>query len=181
MAEQRYRAVLEVIAQGRGVSEVASQWGVSRQTMHAWLVRYEAGGLEGLGDRSHRPASCSHQMPAVVQAAAVPCSRRSTRPPTKSICGSSIAAPRSHRFHDCHRCRRARLINHPGPDQAPIHPGLRRHHHPAEPQPVPTPATDLLPMAQGRPACERRAATSRPSGSTSDWFRVKGAHHRRPL
>ena len=55
MAEQRYRAVLEVISEGRTVKEVASQWGVSRQTLHGWLARYEAEGLEGLADRSHRP------------------------------------------------------------------------------------------------------------------------------
>jgi DNA-binding CsgD family transcriptional regulator len=28
--------------------EVASQWGVSRRTVHRWLARYEAEGLEGL-------------------------------------------------------------------------------------------------------------------------------------
>ena len=55
MAEQRYRAVLEVISEGRTVKEVASQGGVSRQTLHGWLARYEAEGLEGLADRSHRP------------------------------------------------------------------------------------------------------------------------------
>jgi hypothetical protein len=35
--------------------------------VHAWLVRHEAGGLEALTDRSHRPVSCPHQMPAVVE------------------------------------------------------------------------------------------------------------------
>jgi transposase InsO family protein len=69
VAEQRYQAVLAVIADGRTVKEVAAQWAVSRQTMHAWLAKYEAGGLEGLGDRSHRPSSCPHQMPADVEAA----------------------------------------------------------------------------------------------------------------
>ena len=39
MAEQRYRAVLEVIAEGRTVGEVAAQWGVTRQTVHAWLAQ----------------------------------------------------------------------------------------------------------------------------------------------
>ena len=34
-----------------------------------WLARYEAQGLEGLVDRSHRPVSCPHQMPAAVEAA----------------------------------------------------------------------------------------------------------------
>jgi transposase InsO family protein len=69
VAEQRYLAVLAVIAEGHPVSSVAEQWGVSRQTLHAWLSRYEVGGLEGLVDRSHRPSSCPHQMPAVVEAA----------------------------------------------------------------------------------------------------------------
>ena len=43
--------------------------GVSRQTLHAWLAKYEAGGLEGLVDGSHRPRACPHQMPAAVEAA----------------------------------------------------------------------------------------------------------------
>ena len=69
MSEQRYRAVLEVLAEGRTVGEVAAQWAVSRQTVHAWLARYEAEGLEGLANRSHRPVGCPHQMPAAVEAA----------------------------------------------------------------------------------------------------------------
>src|SRR5438309_1741724 len=71
VAEQRYQAVLAVIGDGRTVREVAGQWGVSRQTVHAWLARYEAGGLEGLTDRSHRPRSCPHQLPASVEALAL--------------------------------------------------------------------------------------------------------------
>jgi transposase InsO family protein len=68
VAEQRYQAVLAVISDGLSISQVASKVGVSRQTLHAWLARYEAEGLEGLVDRSHRPASCPHQMPAEVEA-----------------------------------------------------------------------------------------------------------------
>lgn len=62
MVEQRYQAVLAVLADGRTVSEVAGQWSVSRQTVHSWLARYEAAGLSGLADRSHRPVSCPHQL-----------------------------------------------------------------------------------------------------------------------
>jgi transposase InsO family protein len=69
VAEQRYQAVLAVIAQGGTVKDVAAAWGVSRQTLHAWLAKYEAGGLEGLGDGSHRPVSCPHQMPAATEVA----------------------------------------------------------------------------------------------------------------
>ena len=68
VAEQRYKAVLAVIGDGRTVTEVARDWGVSRKTLHAWLARYELAGLEGLNDLSHRPAHCPHQMPASVEA-----------------------------------------------------------------------------------------------------------------
>jgi transposase len=48
-------AVMAVIGDGLSISQVAEKVGVSRQTLHAWLARYEAEGLEGLVDRSHRP------------------------------------------------------------------------------------------------------------------------------
>jgi hypothetical protein len=67
--EQRYQAVMAVQIEGLLVTVVAEKFGVSRQTVHAWLRRYEEGGLDGLADRSHRPASCPHQMLAVVDAA----------------------------------------------------------------------------------------------------------------
>jgi len=69
VAEQRYQAVLAVIADGLGVAQAAEKVGVSRQTLHGWLARYETGGLDGLVDRSHRPARCPHQMTAGVEAA----------------------------------------------------------------------------------------------------------------
>jgi transposase InsO family protein len=69
--EQRMAAVLEVVNQGRTVTEVAVRYGVARQTVHRWLRRYEADGLDGLEDRSHRPKGCPHQMPARVEASLV--------------------------------------------------------------------------------------------------------------
>jgi transposase-like protein len=63
--EQWYRAVLEVRV---SVTEVARRYGVVRQTVHGWLRRYFEEGLGGLADRSPRPASCPHQMPAGVEA-----------------------------------------------------------------------------------------------------------------
>ena len=61
VAELKYQAILAVIGEGRAISEVAEQWRVSRRTLHRWLARYEAEGLEGLNERSHRAASCPHQ------------------------------------------------------------------------------------------------------------------------
>jgi transposase InsO family protein len=68
VVEQRYLAVLAVIRDGRSVVEVAAQVGVSRQAVHTWLARCETSGLAGLANRSHRPESCPHQMPAAVEA-----------------------------------------------------------------------------------------------------------------
>src|SRR5215831_14431152 len=53
VAEQRYRAVLEV-GSGGPVTEVAERYGVSRQSVHTWLQRYRQEGITGLEDRSHR-------------------------------------------------------------------------------------------------------------------------------
>ena len=66
--ERRYQAVSLVVHDGESVVEVARRFGVSRQTVHAWLARYERGGLAALADRSHRPKGCAHQMPASVEA-----------------------------------------------------------------------------------------------------------------
>ena len=67
--EQRYQAVLAVIQDGWKITEVAARVGVSRQTVHNWIARYEAGGLAALSDHSHRPASCPHQASPQMEAA----------------------------------------------------------------------------------------------------------------
>jgi transposase len=66
--EHRYEAVLGVLRDGLTVREVAEAFGVSRQAVHKWLRRYEAGGLDALRDQPHRTRSCPHQMPAAVEA-----------------------------------------------------------------------------------------------------------------
>ena len=53
VVEQRYHAVMEVIS-GAPVTEVARRYGVSRQSVHNWLVKYRSGGLAALaGDSVH--------------------------------------------------------------------------------------------------------------------------------
>jgi len=66
--EQRYQAVLAVVQDGWQVSEVARRLGVSRQSVHSWIARYEQGGLAALADRSHRPSTCPHQTGAELEA-----------------------------------------------------------------------------------------------------------------
>jgi len=65
--EQRYRAVMAVL-DGAGPTEVAAEIGVSRQSVHAWVARYRAGGLAGLADRPSRPRSSPNRASALVEA-----------------------------------------------------------------------------------------------------------------
>ena len=66
VVEQRLDAVRAVLA-GARATEVADSIGVSRQSVHTWIARYLVDGLGGLADRSRRPASCPHQVSAVVE------------------------------------------------------------------------------------------------------------------
>jgi len=68
VTEQRYRAVLEVLA-GVPVTEVAGRYGVSRQSVHTWLGRYRDEGPPGLEDRSHEVHSHPWQIPAELESA----------------------------------------------------------------------------------------------------------------
>ena len=63
VTEQRYRAVLEV-GLGVSVTEVAKRYGVSRQSVHTWLVRYRQEGIAGLEDRSHQVRNHPWRIPA---------------------------------------------------------------------------------------------------------------------
>ena len=47
VAEHRYQAVMAVIGDGLSISQVAERVRVLRQTLHSWLVRYEAEGWKG--------------------------------------------------------------------------------------------------------------------------------------
>jgi transposase len=64
--EQCYQAVSAVIHDGLSVVEVVSRFGVSRQAIHSWLLKYEKSGLPGLINHSHKPRSCSHQISAEI-------------------------------------------------------------------------------------------------------------------
>jgi transposase len=67
VVEQRYRAVVEVLS-GTPVTEVAERYGVARQTVHRWMARYRAEGLDGLADRSHAPRQHPWRIPAETEA-----------------------------------------------------------------------------------------------------------------
>jgi transposase InsO family protein len=67
IVEQRYHAVMEVIS-GALVAEVARRYGVSRQSVHNWLIKHRTGGLAALSDHSHRPHLQPRQLDADVEA-----------------------------------------------------------------------------------------------------------------
>ena len=67
VVEQRLDAVRAVLS-GVAVTEVAAGVGVSRQSVHEWVVRYLSEGLPGLADRSRRPRSSPGQASAEVEA-----------------------------------------------------------------------------------------------------------------
>src|SRR5215831_6586301 len=67
VVEQRYHAILEVLS-GAPVIEVAERYGVIRQTVHRWMARYRAEGLDGLADRSHAPRHHPWRIPAETEA-----------------------------------------------------------------------------------------------------------------
>ena len=68
VVEQRYQAVSAVLHHGATIVEVAERFGVARQTVHVWINRYAAGGIDALKEKSHRPHGCPHQMPPVAEA-----------------------------------------------------------------------------------------------------------------
>jgi transposase len=108
--EQRYQAVLAVVQDGWKVTEVASRLGVSRQSVHAWIARYEQGGLAALADRSHRPSACPHQIPAKIEA--LVCELRREHPGW---------GPR----RICHQLDRQRVE--PVPSRSAVYRCLKRH------------------------------------------------------
>jgi len=55
---------MQLIEEGYSVSSVASLFGSSRQTIHKWLARYRAEGMQGLGERSRRPHTSPGRLPA---------------------------------------------------------------------------------------------------------------------
>jgi putative transposase len=62
----RARFVLEAGQSFNSFAELCRRHGISRKTGYKWVGRYEAHGLDGLGDLSHRPESCPHATPGWV-------------------------------------------------------------------------------------------------------------------
>ena len=93
VVEQRLDAVRAVLA-GAEVTEIAAQVGVHRSTLHRWVARYLVDQLAGLADRSHRPASCPHQVPRSVEVLVAEMRREHPRWGSKRIRMELLRKPR---------------------------------------------------------------------------------------
>ena len=100
------------VLDGVRVTEVAAEVGVSRQSVHAWLVRYRDGGLAGLADRSQRPHGCPNQASAQVEAL---------------VCELRRAHPKWGAQRIVHELMRSPLPPQPVPSRATVHRILVRH------------------------------------------------------
>ena len=86
--------VARVIDDGRPVSHVAKELGVSRQCAHRWVARYRAEGDAGLLDRSSRPHRCARRTPPDVEQRVLEL-RRNRRPGQDWIGPELSIAPRT--------------------------------------------------------------------------------------
>ena len=59
--------VRRILEHGQRPVEAAQAMGVSARTAYKWLARYHAQGLEGLYERSSRPARCPQQLSAATR------------------------------------------------------------------------------------------------------------------
>ena len=100
------------VLDGARVSEVAVEVGVSRQSVHAWLVRYRAGGLAGLADRPSRPRSSPNRASALVEA---------------RVCELRRAHPKWGALRIVHELMRGPALPEPLPSRATVHRILVRH------------------------------------------------------
>jgi transposase InsO family protein len=108
--EQRYDAVLGVIRDGFSITEVARKFGVSRQTLHAWMRRYLEDGIQGLTERSHRPTTSPAQIAPALE---------------ERICELRRRHPAWGQVRICHELEKAGLV---APSLSSIYRCLVRHH-----------------------------------------------------
>ena len=64
LLKARQRLAEAVLARRHPVQELASRFGVSRQTAYKWVERFRQRGLQGLRDQSRRPRRSPHRLPA---------------------------------------------------------------------------------------------------------------------
>ena len=101
------------IADGWTVAEAARSMNISRQTAHKWWTRFCDSGLDGLIDRSSRPASCPHQTPARVERRIVALRQSRRLGPARLAGIVEVPASTVHRVLVRHGVNRLRWLDRP--------------------------------------------------------------------
>ena len=57
IVENRYRMIIEPELSGKSISEVCTEFRVSRETWYKWKKRYDIHGIIGLKNQSRKPYS----------------------------------------------------------------------------------------------------------------------------
>ena len=63
LVEQRFRFIEEWRSEDYSLAELCRHYEITRATGYKWVRRYEAGGLESLGDRSRAPHHHPNELP----------------------------------------------------------------------------------------------------------------------
>ncbi len=65
--EQRILFIADYLRQISSITDLCVQYGISRKTGYKWIDRFEAAGMDGLNERSRRPAQSPLQIPYQMQ------------------------------------------------------------------------------------------------------------------
>ena len=65
--EQRVRFVVAALRREKSMAELCREFGISRPVGYEWLRRYEAGGVEGIAERSRRPQHSPRRKEAAIE------------------------------------------------------------------------------------------------------------------
>jgi putative transposase len=124
VVEQRIRFVLEAQDTFLSFKELCERYGISRPTGYLWLERYEAGEVESLKDRSHRPRSSPNATPEWLQREILALRKRrrwGARKIWKELQDRFGRAPHADTIHAV--LRRAGLVHSGKPRRQRGHPG----------------------------------------------------------
>jgi putative transposase len=122
--EERLRFVAEYLDGVTTMTELAEEYGISRETGYTWVRRYEAEGPAGLYDRSRRPHRSANATPQAVIDALVEARRRHpTWGPKKLLTYDWPLATQPARSTASAILKRAGLIDRRRRRRRPGHPG----------------------------------------------------------
>ena len=84
--QQRVLFMADYLRQMSSFSDLCTDYGISRKTGYKWVSRFESGGIEGLGERSSRPAHSPVKTPYRIEQRIIELRQRfKTKPGAKKL------------------------------------------------------------------------------------------------